>query len=342
MDLSGQWQTRVQFRGFLERGAHHQSGEALGHTIALTSMSATVQGLATGDYYFYVVGYDALGNASPLSAPVTFHYDAVPPSFTIAFNKPSPVGVGLVHVVLTASKPLASAPSLTVQPYGFSPSVLTLSNTTVNTYEADINVTTLLPSGPVQFNVSAQDLAGNPFNGAPSGPSLVIDVTPPSGVVSTAPLPPVQATNNANVQVNLQLTKPPQIGTTPVLSFGPPIGTPVPVTLAGSGTGWNGTLTVTPAMGSGIGYFTLSVTDALANVGHEITTGESLEIYNTALPSPPGQPVYFAATSLAGGHPADVVQRAQRGNLPGVFGTGDEFERFHRADHVDCRQYHHQ
>ena len=45
--------------------------QALGHTIALTSMSATVQGLATGDYYFYVVGYDALGNASPLSAPVT-------------------------------------------------------------------------------------------------------------------------------------------------------------------------------------------------------------------------------------------------------------------------------
>jgi hypothetical protein len=275
--------------------------QALGHTIALTSMSATVQGLATGDYYFYVVGYDALANASPLSAPVTFHYDAVPPSFTITFDKPSPVGVGLVHVVLTASKPLASAPSLTVQPYGFSPSVLTLSNTTVNTYEADINVTTLLPSGPVQFKVSAQDLAGNPFNGPPSGPSLVIDVTPPSGVVSTAPLPPVQATNNANVQVNLQLTKPPQIGTTPVLSFGPPIGTPVPVTLAGSGTSWNSTLTVTPAMGSGIGYFTLSVTDALANVGHEIITGESLEIYNTALPSPPGQPVYFAATSLAGG-----------------------------------------
>ncbi|MGH7952409.1 MAG: beta strand repeat-containing protein, partial [Limisphaerales bacterium] len=75
--------------------------QAIGHTIPLSSMNTTVQGLATGDYYFYVVGYDALNNASPLSAPVTFHYDAVPPAFSVAFDKVSPVGVGMVHVILT-------------------------------------------------------------------------------------------------------------------------------------------------------------------------------------------------------------------------------------------------
>ncbi len=275
--------------------------QALGHTVTLSSMSATVQGLPTGDYYFYVIGYDAVANASPLSAPATFHYDAVPPSFNIAFGQPSPVGVGLLHVVLTASEPLSGLPTMTVKPYGSTPALLTLANTTVNTYEADMNVTTLLPSGPVQFNVSAQDLAENPFNGAPSGPALVIDVTPPSGVISAAPLPPVQATNNVAVAVNLQLTEPPGGGGIPSLSFGPPAGSPVAVTLSGSGTNWTGMLTVMPAMGSGVGYFSLSVTDALNNIGHSITAGDSLEIYNTALPTPPAQPVYFQATSLAAG-----------------------------------------
>lgn len=291
----------TSFEVFWSAAPISNPAQAIGHTTLLTDMSATVQGLATGDYYFYVVGYDNAGNASPLSAPVTFHYDAVPPSFTLAFNKSSPVGVGPVHLILTASEALAGPPTLTVQPAGFAPSPLTLSNSAVNTYEADINITPLLPSGPVQFTVSGQDLAGNSFNGTPSGPQLVIDVTPPSGVVSTAPLPPVQATNTTGVQVNLLLTEPPAGGAAPALSFGPPIGAPVSIGLTGAGTNWNGTLTVTPAMGSGIGHFTLSVTDALANVGHEITAGEALEIYNTALPSPPGQPVGFRAVSLAGG-----------------------------------------
>src|SRR6185437_13763374 len=219
--------------------------QAAGHTVLLTAMSTTVQGLPTGDYYFYVAGYDALGHVSPLSAPVTFHYDAVPPSFSLSFDKPSPVGVGLVHLVLTASEPLAAMPTMTVQPFGSTPSLLTLSNSAVNTYEADINVTGLLPSGPVEFKVAALDLAGNSFSGAPGGSPLVIDVTPPSGVITTAPLTPVQATNDTNVTVQLILTEPPQSGTAPVLNFGPPTGAPVTVTLNGSDTNWSGTFTVT-------------------------------------------------------------------------------------------------
>jgi hypothetical protein len=275
--------------------------QATGNTILLSSMSTTVQGLATTNYYFYVVGLDALGNSSPLSIPVQYFYDAVPPTFTVRFDKASPVGLGPLHVVVTASKPINGLPSLTVQTYGNAPALLPLTNSVLNTYEADLNVTALLPSGPVRLNVSAVDLAGNPFNGSPAGPQLVIDVTPPAGVVSTVPLPPIQATNITSVVVSLQLTEPPQPGSIPVLNFGPPIGATVPVTLSGSGTSWGGTLTLTPDMGSGFGHFTLSVSDGLGNLGHSINAGSALEIYNTALPTPPGQPVHFEAASLSGG-----------------------------------------
>lgn len=275
--------------------------QATGNTILLSSMSTTVQGLATTNYYFYVVGLDALGNSSPLSIPVQYFYDAVPPAITVRFDKASPVGLGPLHIVLAASKPLNGLPSLTVQPYGNAPALLPLTNSVLNTFEADLNVTTLLPSGPVRLNISAVDLAGNPFNGAPAGPQLVIDVTPPAGVISTAPLPPIQATNNTSVAVSLQLTEPPQPGSSPDLNFGPPNGATVPVTLSGSGTSWGGTLRLTPDMGSGVGHFTLTVSDSLGNVGHILNAGSALEIYNTALPLPPGQPVHFEAVSLSGG-----------------------------------------
>jgi hypothetical protein len=275
--------------------------QASGNSLVLSSMNTTVQGLATANYYFYVIGFDELNNPSPLSAPVQFAYDAIPPTFTVAFNKTSPVGVGIVHLVLTASKPLNGLPSLTLQPYGSAPALLPLTNSTYNTYEGDLNVTTLLPSGPVRLNVSALDLAGNPFNGAPAGLPLTIDVTPPSGTVATAPLPPIQATNTASVAVSLQLTEPSQTGSTPVLDFGPPIGSSIPITLSGAGSNWAGTLTLTPDMGSGVGHFTLTVSDSVGNVGHSLNADGALEIYNTVLPTPPGQPVHFQAASLAGG-----------------------------------------
>jgi methionine-rich copper-binding protein CopC len=289
------------FQVFWSKTPITSAGQAIGNTLVLPYMNTTLQGLASGNYYFYVIGFDALGNQSPLSDQVQFFYDAVPPSFNVAFDKASPVSVGPLHVTIIASKPINGAPTLTVQPSGSSPSLLALTNTSLNTYESSINVTTLLPSGPVQLNISAVDTSGNQYNGPPTGPALVIDVTPPSGAIATAPLAPVQATNNTAVSVNLVLTKPAKTGTTPTLNFGPPIGAPTPVTLTGSGTTWNGTLTVTPAMGSGVGHFTLTVSDALDNIGHAITSGSALEIYNTALPTPPAQPVGFQAASLSGG-----------------------------------------
>ncbi|HWQ92249.1 MAG TPA: polymorphic toxin-type HINT domain-containing protein [Clostridia bacterium] len=275
--------------------------QATGSTLLLANTGTTLQGLATTNYYFYVIGYDSIGNVSPLSAPAQFAYDAVPPTFNISFNKASPVGVGPMRVVLTSSEPLNGLPMVTVQPFGNAPALMPLTNAGLNIYEGQINVTTLLPSGPVKFTVSAVDVAGNPFNGQPAGPAMVIDVTPPAGLLSTAPTAPIQVTNPVNVSINLQLTEAPQGGTTPELTFNPPIGSPQPVTLSGSGSNWHGTLQLTPGMGSGNAGFSLTVADSLGNVGHLLTSGSTIELYNTALPSAPGQPVGFQAASLSGG-----------------------------------------
>ena len=45
----------------------------------------------------------------------------------------------------------------------------------------------------------------------------------------------------------------------------------------------------------------MTASDSLGNVGHSINSGSDLEIYNTILPTPPGQPVNFHASSLAAG-----------------------------------------
>jgi hypothetical protein len=277
---------------------------ATGHTILTTSTSTTIQGLADGTYYFYVVGYDAIGNSSPLSEPVTFAYDATPPSFSIGFDKASPVGGGALHVILTASENLAGAPTLTVQPYGQSPSMLTLSNSALNTYEGGMNVTALLPSGPVAFNVSATDASGNLFSGAPAGPAMVIDVTPPSGIVAVSSTPPIQTTNATSLALTLTLSESPKAGTLPELQFAPPTGSNIVIALSGSGVNWAGMLTLTPEMGAGFGHFILTVVDSLDNVGHSITSGSALELYNTAVPSAPGQPVNFHGAPLSGGQVA--------------------------------------
>jgi hypothetical protein len=177
-----------------------------------------------------------------------------------------------------------------------------LTNVALNTWQTSFGVTPATPSGQAAVSATAQDQSGNVFNGTPAGPPLVIDTTAPAGSIVTAPLPPVQTTNNTNVAVNLTLTKPPAPGAAPALSFTPPQGTNTPLTLTGTTTNWNTTLALTPAMGSGFGQFFLSVTDIVGNVGTNINPGGQLEIYNTALPAPPNAPTGLAAASLPGGY----------------------------------------
>jgi hypothetical protein len=130
---------------------------------------------------------------------------------------------------------------------------------------------------------------------------MVIDVTPPTGIVVTVPGAPVQVTNATNVTISLTLGKPAKAGTTPHLTFTPPIGSASVVTLSGGGVNWTGVFQLTPAMGSGFGAFALSVSDDLGNLGQLITSGAFLEIYNTAKPSPPGPPTIFLVATVPGG-----------------------------------------
>ncbi|MCX8155476.1 MAG: FG-GAP-like repeat-containing protein [Verrucomicrobiae bacterium] len=262
----------------------------------------TLPVMPAGALHVAVVGYDDAGNASPLSNLVPYAHDPNPPSFTIAFDKASPVGTGPLRITLTANEPLAETPSLTLN-YGTGPITLTVSNVALNTYAGTLLVGPLTPSRPVSFTVSGRDLAGNVFNGAPAGPPLVIDVTPPVGSITTVPVSPVQVTNVTAIQVQLSLSEPVAPGSTPQLAFTPPSGgAPITVPLTGAESNWNGTLTLTPAAGAGFGQFTLTAVDALDNVGNGITRGASLEIYNSALPTPPAAPAQLRATSLSGGY----------------------------------------
>jgi hypothetical protein len=290
------------FQLFWNSSSFTSPAQAASHSPVLNTMGYTISGLANGTYYFAVVGYDDAGNPSPLSTLVTFAYDSSPPSLSISYSQPSPLGSGPFGIVLTSSKALAATPSLTFRPFGAaSPVLLSLTNVALNTWQSGYVVTTATPSGFVSVLSAAQDLLGNVFTGAPLGPALIFATTPPAGVVATIPGPPVQATNNTNITVSLTLSELAAVGVTPTLNFLPPAGSGVPVSLSGSGSNWLGTLQLTPVMGSGFGRFTMTAEDALGNIGTNIVSGAQLEIYNTALPSPPPTPTGLTAISLPGG-----------------------------------------
>ena len=305
----------TQFQLFWATQPFNTTNQATGHSTVLSAMVYNLQGLADGTYYFGIVGFDSVGNASPLSALVSIPYSATPPALAISYNQVSPVGPGVVGIVLTSSKALAGMPALTVQPFGaLSPITLNLTNVALNTYRSAFAVTPATPAGTANVVASAQDLAGNFFNGNPTGPTLIFDTTPPAGRITTSPLPPVQVTNNESVSVSLALTKYAGATSTPSLSFISPNGTNLNVSLVGAGSNWNGGLTLTTAMGTGIGQFVFSAQDSLGNIGTNLLSGATLEIYSSSSPPPPAAPLGLGAQSLSGGRVGlswDVVSNAQ-------------------------------
>ena len=146
-----------------------------------------------------------------------------------------------------------------------------------------------------------KDIAVNIYSGQLATPELVIDVTLPTGSIVTVPTGPVQTLNPASIVVQLTLSEQPKQDVSPVLSFTSPVGVVAPVVLSGSGTNWNGTLDLTPDMGSGFGKFALTVLDGVGNVGSNITAGVKLELYNTAFPTPPSAPVNLQAATRKDG-----------------------------------------
>jgi hypothetical protein len=297
----------TSFQVFWHDAPFASTAEASATGTVVYSLNYVLDGLANGTYYFGVVGYDGAGNASDLSNVVSADYDTTPPSFTIGYNQSSPVGPGSLGIVLMSDEPLSGAPDLLILPHGASgPTMLVLSNTAPNTFETAYNINALTPSGPAVVLVSASDLYGNEFGDAPAGMELVIDTTPPSGSIETLPVAPVQVLSNMLLQVNLTLSEPPKAGTVPQVNLDPPAGATLNVVMTGSGTNWNGTVILATGNGNGFCDFNLSVSDALDNAGSTITSGEELEIYNTALPTPPNAPNLLNPVARKGGY-VDLV-----------------------------------
>ncbi|MCF7708994.1 MAG: Ig-like domain-containing protein [Verrucomicrobia bacterium] len=291
-----------RFQVFWHSAPFATTDEASGNTIVLDDAFYSLRGIADGTYYFGVVGIDAAGNRSQLSNLVSYDHDSSAPTLTVGFNKTMPAGKGPLRVTLTSSEALADNPSFTVTPYGTrSPIMVGLTNSALNTFSGVLQVTEDIPSGQARLNAVARDQAGNVFNGVPAGQQLVVDVTPPTGLIDAQPSGLVQVTNTTDVTVNLLLSEPAKSETTPLMSFTPPVGDAVDVVLSGGGTNWSGILTLTPSMGSGAGLFAFEAEDAVGNVGTNIISGGSIEIYNTALPSPPAKPAGLNATALPGG-----------------------------------------
>lgn len=326
----------TRFRVFIHTADFTEPSQAGFASPLLSELGFVLGGqLPDGDYYAAVVGFDAAGNAGPLSGRVPFILDRTAPVLNIAFDRSSPVGPGPLGITVTANEPLQAAPALSLRSQGSSESVvipLTTESPTRFTGSFPVNELSAR-TGQAQFTASARDLAGNRFTGSPSGPALVFDVTRPVGTIATTPAAPISTAEAIAVQVTLSLTKPPAPGETPLLQFFPPQGSAITLTaaggfapVAGDTQTWQGTLTLGPDNGSGNGNFTLSVSDAVGNVGTAISSGRELELYNTALPAPPGRPTGLSATTLAGGGIRiqwQAVDRAETYSLYRASGEGN-------------------
>jgi hypothetical protein len=293
----------TSFRVLWHTAPFSAPAQATGQSAVGSGLERALKGIADGTYFIAVVGYDAAGNASPLSNLQTFALDATPPAFTVSYNRSSPVGPGPLGITVTTNEPLVHAPTLTIHPAGMaSPVTVTLSQVSQLVYQGNFPVSSLSAStGNAQVRVAGADMAGNSFSGSPQGPALHFDLTRPTGILTVNRPVPVQVLEDVPVEISLVLTKPAAPDTVPTVSFTPPAGPMVIVPMTGSGASWNGQLTLKPAMNSGFGTFLLQTQDALGNNGSVLTAGERLELYVTELPDPPPVPSGLAAQTLPGG-----------------------------------------
>ena len=243
--------------------------------------------LRDGRWYFAVEGRDLADNRSPLSNVLTNDYDATPPAFTIAFDKPSPAGTGPLTATIEASETLAAKPTVIVNtPAGTGPTMLSVVETAPSRYACVFNVQASAGSGVLNYRVSGADLTGNQTTAAtPTGPTMTIDTRGPGATLSATPAGLIQVTNVLPMQVTLTLDEAPAAA--PVLRFAPPESATIDVTLAGSGTNWLGAVDLLPSMGSGIATFLFSADDPLGNTGTQLGGVTQVELYNTSLPEPP-------------------------------------------------------
>jgi hypothetical protein len=301
----------IKYRVFWHTAPFIDTAQVSGQSGLLDVQTFTLTNAPDGDLYLAVVGYDAAGNASPLSNVIAYRLDRTAPTFLISYDKGMPAGPGPLTLVLEANEALAATPLLTIKPNGLNtPISVPLTKTSGTTYTATFNVTPVSArTGAAVVHVTGQDLTGNRFSGSPGGTALSFDVTPPTATLSFDRPVPIKTVSEAdpsvpedvNLSFNLTLSEAPKPGTTPSLSFTPPIGADIVPVLTGSGVNWTGSFVLTAAMGKGQGQFVFSATDARDNTGSSVNPNQ-LEIYNTEHPNAPGIPVNLRATTLAGGH----------------------------------------
>jgi|GEM_PF-1556707 len=301
----------VKYRVFWHNASFANIAQASGQSALLDLQSYTLTAAPDGPLYVGVVGYDNAGNASPLSNLSAYTLDRAAPIFTIAYDKAMPAGPGALEIVLNSNEPLAATPLLTIRPNGLAtPISVPLTQVSSTTYTASYNVTNLSArTGAATMTVTGSDLTGNTFTGTPGGTALSFDVTPPTGALAFDRALPIKTVSNAdpNVPVDvslsftLTLSELPKPGTTPSLTFTPPIGAVITPTLSGSGLNWTGSILLTSSMGKGMGQFVFGALDTRDNTGSSITPNQ-IEIYNTEHPNAPGIPVNLRATTLSGGH----------------------------------------
>lgn len=245
--------------------------------------------LGDGTWFVGVAAFDGAGNRSEISNLGQINVDFTAPVLTVTFDQAMPVGPGALGIRVDSSEPLQSLPTLTIRSQGASsPVPVSLTQQTSTQFTGTFQVTTLSSnSGVATLRASATDLAGNSFSGVPGGVPLVFDVTKPTAIVVLDRPTPVQTTSNTTLSVGFTLSEALAGGVAPVMSFEPPVGPVVAIPVAGSGVNWSGQLTVNAAMGSGQGFFRFLGTDAVGNEGTVVSSGEILELYNTATPPPP-------------------------------------------------------
>jgi hypothetical protein len=267
----------------------------------LTSLSLTDTDMGDGNHSYAVTGLDAAGNESALSNLISVDFDGTRPAFSVAFPTAMPIGVGRLEIDLAVSEPLRGEPTLTLRPAGLAlPFPVPVTRIDDFNYRGHFDINAELPSGRARLQVSGTDLAGNVFTGVPAGEDLIIDTKGPIGSIALPGAePPIQVLTETAIDLSLTLDEPMADGELPLLRFAPPTAAAVTVPLLGDGSLWNGVLTLTPDMGSGIGQFSLATVDALGNPGTSLTNTE-LEIYTTALPAPPPTPVDLTATARPG------------------------------------------
>jgi len=287
---------------------------------AIRELGYTDSTAPEGVNYFGVTAVDGAGNESGLSNVREILYDKTVPGFSISYASSMPLGVGTFGFTITATEPISGLPVLTMTLSGQdTPDGIVLTRVDDVTFTGQLVVSTGMPSGPAVIRITGSDTSGNVFTGSPSGPDLVLDTTGPVGQVSVTEAEPIQVTESRSVFLTLTLDEPAKPATLPSLVFSPPSGSPVPVSLSGSGNLWSGLLPLEPTMGSGMGGFALSVFDALNNEGTSLSVGGTLEIYNTPLPPPPSAPNGFSAVTRPGGEVELVWNPVEKADLYMVY-----------------------